>query len=246
MIEKFDVTLTPFNCERTIHVYLPEGYEESEERYPVVYMYDGHNLYSDEDATYGKSWGLKDFLDSYDKKLIIVGMESSKTRRMNEYTPYDFENYYFGSVKGEGELYMDWVIDELKPLIDKKYRTYPFRECTAIAGSSMGGLMAFYTVVKYNQYFSKAAAVSPALFLCEKDLKKEWDKTDFFADTRIYFSMGENEVDNMEWAMKDIWYFNDKLVALGGHSYVYFQKDGHHCEASWEEQNPIYMDFLWK
>ena len=71
MVEKFEIMITPFQCMRTIHVYLPDNYNESQEQYPVMYMFDGHNLFFDEDATYGKSWGLKDFLDNYDKKLII-------------------------------------------------------------------------------------------------------------------------------------------------------------------------------
>ena len=72
MVEKFDIVITPLGLERTIHVYLPEDYYDSDEQYPVMYMFDGHNLFYDHDATYGKSWGLKEFLDTYDKKLIIV------------------------------------------------------------------------------------------------------------------------------------------------------------------------------
>ena len=75
MIEKFDVYIEPFQLWRTMHVYLPKHYYETDERYPVMYMYDGHNLYNDQDATYGTSWGLSDFLDHYDKPFIIVGME---------------------------------------------------------------------------------------------------------------------------------------------------------------------------
>ena len=148
--------ITPFQCMRTIHVYLPVNYNESQEQYPVMYMFDGHNLFFDEDATYGKSWGLKDFLDNYDKKLIIVGIECNHEghERLNEFSPYTYENSFFGFIEGKGQQLMDWVIQELKPMIDKKYRTYPFRECNAVGGSSMGGLMALYTVIKYNQYFS--------------------------------------------------------------------------------------------
>lgn len=74
MVEKFDVWMTPFTCERKVHVYLPENYYQSNERYPVVYMYDGHNLFHDEDATYGKSWGLETFMDHYEKKSSSSGL----------------------------------------------------------------------------------------------------------------------------------------------------------------------------
>ena len=184
MVEKFEVMITPFQCMRTIHVYLPDNYNESQEQYPVIYMFDGHNLFFDEDATYGKSWGLKDFLDNYDKKLIIVGIECNHEghERLNEFSPYTYKNSFFGFIEGKGQQLMDWVIQELKPIVDKKYRTYPFRECSAVGGSSMGGLMALYTVIKYNQYFSKAACLSSAISMCflqlQEDLKNSWIDSD--------------------------------------------------------------------
>ena len=79
MIIKRDCYYPPRNSNRRLHIYLPDDYEYSNERYPVVYMFDGHNLFFDEDATYGKSWGIRTFLDAWDKKLIIVGMECSHT-----------------------------------------------------------------------------------------------------------------------------------------------------------------------
>ena len=105
MVEKFEVMITPFQCMRTIHVYLPDNYNESQEQYPVIYMFDGHNLFFDEDATYGKSWGLKDFLDNYDKKLIIVGIECNHEghERLNEFSPYTYENSFFGFIEGKGQ-----------------------------------------------------------------------------------------------------------------------------------------------
>ena len=72
MIEKFNVKITPFDLIRTIHVYLPDGYLLNNDRYPVMYMFDGHNLFYDEDATYGKSWGLREFMDNYDKPLNVI------------------------------------------------------------------------------------------------------------------------------------------------------------------------------
>lgn len=96
MVEKFEIMITPFQCMRTIHVYLPDNYNESQEQYPVMYMFDGHNLFFDEDATYGKSWGLKDFLDNYDKKLIIVGIECNHEghERLNEFSPHTYKNSF--------------------------------------------------------------------------------------------------------------------------------------------------------
>lgn len=61
MVIKRDFTYTPKGASRPLHIWLPEGYHESDERYPVMYFFDGHNLFFDHDATYGKSWGLKGF-----------------------------------------------------------------------------------------------------------------------------------------------------------------------------------------
>ena len=74
MIIKQDFLYTPVGKNRMLHIYLPDDYEQSQERYPVMYFFDGHNLYNNEDATYGKSWGLKEFLEGWRKDMIIVGM----------------------------------------------------------------------------------------------------------------------------------------------------------------------------
>ena len=70
MIFKKNVWLTPFNMERTLHIYVPDDAENNTQRYPVLYMFDGHNLFEDSEATYGKSWGLKDYLDEHREKPV--------------------------------------------------------------------------------------------------------------------------------------------------------------------------------
>ena len=75
MIVKQDILYPHCGEYRKLHIYLPPEYDRSEERYPVMYFFDGHNLYFNEDATYGKSWGLKDFLDTWGKGMIVVGLE---------------------------------------------------------------------------------------------------------------------------------------------------------------------------
>ena len=247
MIEKFDVNITPFQLKRTMHIYLPDDYYDSEERYPVMYMYDGHNLFNDDDATYGKSWGLSDFLDNYDKKFIIVGMECNHTgnERLNEYCPYNVEHESVGEINGRGEQLMDWVVDELKPFIDNIYRTHPSREYTGIGGSSMGGLMALYTIIKYNKYFSKAACLSPSIFLCMNELKNDLESSVIDQNSRVYFSFGTKEVRNMDLILDYIGYFDDYFAHYNASSYVYIAKNGKHNEATWEKQNKIYFDFLY-
>ena len=90
MIIKFPLYCNPGGENRTIHTYLPNNYYNSDERYPVVYMFDGHNLFYDCDATYGKSWGLANFLDNWKKNIIIVGLECSHHghERLSEFFPF--------------------------------------------------------------------------------------------------------------------------------------------------------------
>ena len=186
MIIKRDFIYTPKGKNRPLHIYLPEGYFESEDRYPVMYFFDGHNLFFDEDATYGKSWGMKEFLDTWEKEMIVVGIECGHDgeERLSEYLPYTAnKSTYFGQFEPTGDATMQWILSEVKPMIDLEYRTIPFRECTAIAGSSMGGLMALYAVTHYNRWFSKGGCVSSAVGFCMRPLMSDLRKSSISPDT---------------------------------------------------------------
>lgn len=249
MIQKFPLNYTPANEERMIHLYLPDEYYDassSDMRYPVIYMFDGHNLFSDQDATYGKSWGLKNFLDHWHKKFIIVGMECSHTGhdRIKEYCPYRIKTRFTGVVDGIGEKTMQWIVNEVKPYIDSHFRTWAHREATAIAGSSMGGMMALYGVIKYNEVFSKSAAVSPAFFDTLPLFLKMLSRSHILADTRLFMSWGTEE-DYRGWCTKRILRMEQAAQKRNIKTWLYNQQGGQHCEADWETQVPTWMQFLW-
>lgn len=247
MVHKFNLLYTPANEPRTIHLYLPDEYYSTDERYAVIYMFDGHNLFFDWDATYGKSWGMKDFLDRYDKRVIIVGFECSHTgnQRIVEYSPYNIWDKEVGSIRGIGDKTMQWIVNEVKPYIDQNYRTYSFREATAIGGSSMGGLMALYGVLKYNKVFSKSATISPALFNRTKDILKIINTEELNPDTRIFISWGLYE-DRWGSLRRNVNKINELLVKNEIITDIFLQRDGGHCEADWERLVPYWMNFLWK
>ena len=93
MIVKRDFNYTPKGTNRPLHIWLPEDYTTSGEHYPVMYFFDGHNLFSDEDATYGKSWGMKEFLESRGTVIIVVAVECNHSPdhgRLKEYSPFTF------------------------------------------------------------------------------------------------------------------------------------------------------------
>lgn len=246
MVIKFPLYFSPGGEDRTIHVYLPNDYYESEERYPVVYMFDGHNLFYDWDATYGKSWGIANFLDHWHKKVIIVGLECSHHghERLAEFCPYGFSERNIGKVVGRGVKTMNWMVKVLKPYIDANYRTWSHREATAIGGSSMGGMMALFAVLRYNKVFSKSAAVSPEFFACLPLFLKELKRNKISPDTRLFMSWGTEE-DKRGWMTKRILKMEAAVQKLGVSTWLYHQQGGQHCEADWEKQVPTWMEFLW-
>lgn len=254
MIEKRDILFTPAGGLRTLHIYLPYGYAQTDERYPVMYFFDGHNLFSDGDATYGKSWGLADFLDGWEKPMIIVGIECSHegNMRLVEYCPYHIRGGFLGDIDGTGAATLDWMVKELKPMIDREYRTYGFREATGIGGSSMGGLMSLYAAIRHNDVFSKAACLSSAIGSCMPQLRREIEENALDPDTRVYLSWGSSEAsrhnpgDDMK---SDMALRNSEIAQLLARQNVntrlLCQRGGRHCEADWEKQVPGLMGYLW-
>ena len=159
MVETFDVSITPYGLTRRTFVYLPDDWQTSGKKYPVLYMFDGHNLFFDSTATYGTCWGLKEYCDAH-PNWIIAAPECNHegNKRLEEYCPYQSD--WFGGITGTGHEYMEWLTKEFKPMMDKRYPTLPSRANTAIGGSSMGGLMSLYAITAYNKVFSKAACLS--------------------------------------------------------------------------------------
>ena len=247
MVHKFQFFCTPFGEERTIHVYLPRGYHTSAERYPVVYMFDGQNLFADSDATYGTCWQLADYLDHYWKGIIVVGMECSHhgNDRLWEYSPYNITSRTFGRINGTGSKTMEWLVGELKPFVDTHYRTWWHREATAIGGSSMGGVMSLFGVLRYNHIFSKAAVISPAYFHKLQEFTDEVDNNSIHPDTRVFFAWGSRE-DRRGYMRRYSTSLSEQLTALGVRTHLYRQTCGRHCEEDWAKQVPLWMPFLWE
>jgi predicted alpha/beta superfamily hydrolase len=199
MLEEFVVQMTPFGRERKVRVYLPVGYAESGKAYPVLYMHDGQNLYRDEDASFGTSWGLSDYLDGTGLGLIVVGIDCCPEGygRLNEYGPW--VNPTVGQellgvpepFGGEGGAYIDWIVRELKPLIDGRYRT--LADDTGMAGSSMGGLISTYAACLYPQVFRRVAAVSSAYWFSQPEMEVVVRRSDLSAVERFYMDVGTHE-----------------------------------------------------
>ncbi len=141
---------------RDIIIWLPpEYYKNTNQSYPVLYMHDGQNIIDPQTSFLGIDWQIDETTDSLIRTnqiepLIIVGIYNTYNRKV-EYSEND-----------TGYAYIDFIVNTLKPKVDKKYRTKPDNKNTAIAGSSMGGLISFMAAWERPDVFSKAACLSPA------------------------------------------------------------------------------------
>ena len=249
MLINLEVTLPALTGRwtRQAYIWLPDSYEEDETKhYPVLYMFDGQNVFLDEDASYGKSWGMAEYLSWTEKEVIVVGVECN-TRgngRLREYTPVDFKDAKYGSVRSLGQRYMHWLVKKLKPSIDANFRTLPDRENTFIAGSSMGGLMAVYAAAAYHHVFSRAACLSPSLWVEPEKVRRLVARSHVGRDTVMYMDYGSEELANHEGMMGNLTAMAGLLLSKGVNLTFRIVRDGDHSEASWERQVPVFMECL--
>ena len=249
MLIKQEITISCFNTQRMLHIYLPNDYNECEDEYDVLYMYDGHNLFQDCDATFGKSWGLAKYLDEHNAKLIVIGIECNHEgyERLSEFSPYTYYDTIAGSINGKGDIFLQWGVDKLIPLNEMSYRVKKGREHRGIAGSSMGGLMSLYSIIRHNDSFKKAACISTHTHGLMKSLRKE-TKTKISSDTDLYISWGAKEVASKTALAR----FNkghidmiNNLVKNHINIDINFVVNGRHCEADWENELPRIFKFLY-
>lgn len=248
MIYKFPITIPQLSGDdqRMLYVYTPKGYERNRrKRYPVLYLFDGHNMFYDKDAAYGKSWGVGKYLDHNRTQLIVVAIECDKKGgRLSEYSPFDFSDSKYGDVKGRAKIHMDWIVHKLKPAIDKHFRTKRGRTNTYIGGSSMGGLISLYAVLQYNRVFGGAMCLSPSLWTAPYKIHELVMSAKIDTQTTLYLDYGANEL---------AWHkgMDEILPAIVGALYrrgipLTFRivPEGEHCEACWEKQLPFAINTI--
>ncbi len=252
MVVKWKVTLPELTGDkvRNAYVYLPAMAEADPGlRFPVLYMFDGHNVFFDADATYGKSWGMKEYLEATGTPLIVAAVEcnhGTHGERLSEYSPFDLRAREFGTLPGRGHETMEWFVNSFKPYIDSRYPTLPDREHTFIAGSSMGGLMSLYAVTAYNSVFSRAAALSPSVMVNVEKLDGLLRSAPIEPGTVVYMDYGSREMGRFPGLKleKRFGKVASTLMERGVFVTARIVPGGEHCEASWEKQIPFFMDTL--
>ncbi len=226
---------------RDIVIWLPPNYEkEKTKRYPVLYMHDGENIFDPNTSTFGIDWGLDETADSLIKAkkiqdIIIVGIYNT-VNRSAEYAETD-----------TGRLYMKFIVNKLKPFIDKNYRTKPDKINTATGGSSLGGLISFMLVWEYPNIFSKAACISPAFYIENIDyLDNVKDYNGLKKNIKIYMDIGsigleqklQPGIDSMIQLLKQ------KNLLVGKDLMFYKDKNAQHSEYYWGKRSWRFLEFL--
>jgi predicted alpha/beta superfamily hydrolase len=163
------------NRSRKIWIYLPADYhQDPNKNYPVLYMQDGQHLF-DEATSQGRigpiEWGVDETLDESASPCIVVAINHQDDYRDREPEFYFHPNSNFENV--EGQDYLKFIVETLKPYVDEHYRTITDAEHTGIAGSSLGGLISFYAGIHYPQVFGKLGIFSPSIWLDEGNIERD-------------------------------------------------------------------------
>ena len=230
---------------RDLTIYLPPGYDERGGRYPVLYMQDGQNLFDARRAFGGNPWRLGEAVDEAVGRfavepLIIVGIDNTGSARVDEYTPTRDEQ------RGGGRAgdYARMVIEEIKPLIDRTYRTRPDPENTAIGGSSLGGLVALYLVLRHPEVFRRAAVMSPSVWWNGRAILSEVDRLGDGPRPRIWLDIGGREGRD---AVTDVRTLHQRMLAKGWNEknfHYHEEKKADHNEHAWAHRSPMMLEFL--
>ncbi|RAJ25351.1 putative alpha/beta superfamily hydrolase [Gelidibacter algens] len=240
-VSTFTIEAPQLQVKKKIWVYLPKDYLKSTTEYPVIYMHDAQNLY-DAATSYVGEWNVDESLDSIaNSKVIIVGIEHGNDKRMDELTPYPNETY--GG--GKGDQYLDFIINTLKPQIDASYRTLKNVKHTSIFGSSLGGLLSFYAVVKYPETFGNAGIFSPSFWFSNRIFNLV-SETTISPNSRFYFLAGSEESETM---VPDQTKMVDLLLTKGvpqNNIKNTITEGGQHNEALWRQNFPKAYQWLIK
>ena len=228
---------------RDLVVYLPPSYaSRPERRYPVLYMHDGQNVF-DPHTSFAGHWHAGAALAYHAGKgleMIVVAIPNMGTRRLLEYTPH--RDVIRGG--GGGDRYLSFLVETVKPLIDGKLRTARGPESTAIVGSSLGGLISLYALLRSPWTFGAAGVISPALWFADGrifDFVSELEGV----EGRVHLDIGTHEGPD---ALEDTRRMRDLLAHAGftpGVNLSYYEDAGaRHTERAWARRFRKVLPFL--
>jgi len=245
--EAFHSTFLP--DDRDVWVWLPPGYDaETARRYPVLYLHDGQNVFDPETSFQrGQHWRAGETATTLIDEgrlepLIIVGIANTGERRIFEYTPT--ADARLGG--GLADAYGDLIVRELKPFVDRTYRTIPDRAETAIGGSSLGGLVSLYLALTRSDVFGRAAVMSPSVWWDRRVILRQVNASRSALRPRLWVDMGTAEGRR---GLQDVRRLKTALVHAGWkpdddlHYGEY--EGGTHSEAAWAARFGDVLEWLW-
>jgi predicted alpha/beta superfamily hydrolase len=242
---------------RRVWVYLPPGYDDDDtERYPVLYMFDGQNVF-DAATAFAGEWQVDETLEAgivagNVRPIIVVAVDNG-AERIAEYTPWPDDEY--GG--GQADAHLQAFTDVLVPYIDQTYRTVAEPDSRAIAGSSLGGLMSLYGAYEHDDVFGMAAALSPSLWWDDQHMRMHAQAAGKPA-ARVYMDMGTLEgstgvvdVDPQNGLDDDVDYLRAMRDVMTMQGFVLdtdlevVEAEGHmHSETYWAMRFPAALVFL--
>jgi predicted alpha/beta superfamily hydrolase len=234
---------------RDLVVYLPPGYEQEPDRhYPVLYLHDGQNLFEGATAFVpGQDWHVSDTAEERIRAgrvepVIIVGIYNTGKHRIDEYTPTRDRKQGAG---GDAALYGQMLTRELKPFIDRTYRTLPDPANTGLGGSSLGGLVTLYLGMLHPNAFGKLAVLSPSVWWDNRVILKLVRMVDPKPRLQIWLDVGTGEGGKHVLNARAL---RDELRKAGwvaGADLVYAEiPDAGHSEAAWAERVGPFLEYL--
>lgn len=245
----FHSDLLGADADRDIVVYLPPQYdEEPGRRFPVLYMHDGQNLFDPATAFAGQPWKVDDTAEKLIRAgeiepLIIVGIYNTGEKRIEEYTPAPDRKHAKG---GRGKLYTRFLLEELKPFVDRSYRTLTDAPNTGIAGSSLGGLITLYIGLHHPEVFSRLGVMSPSVWWNRRMILRLVRSLKQPTGQKIWVDTGTREGAE---ALRNVRDLRDLLVKKGwqeGENFAYLEDEGAgHDERAWGWRMANVLRFLY-
>jgi predicted alpha/beta superfamily hydrolase len=247
-LRKYDKFRSKFlRNQRDIVVYVPPDYDQQpERRYPVLYLHDGQNLFDAGTAFNGQDWHVAQTADyaisaGLVEPLIVVGLYNTGKTRLREYTPTSVPR--LGG--GRADRYAKFLIEEVKPVVDRDYRTRQEASQTGIGGSSLGGLVSIYLGLKFASVFGKIAALSPSVWWNQRVILRFAQAAPVEPRPRIWLDIGTREGPRI---VDDVEKFRDVLLSKGWQ----YDRDLHyervegaeHNEAAWAARVGPFLQFL--
>lgn len=237
-----------------IYIFLPEKYNESEKEYPILYMHDGEIIFNDFDNDESEIGILDKYAQAKNnKEVILVGIGGGKGEiRIDELCPFPMMNKRLNTViGGKTDVYFDFILHELIPVINQKYRTKTTPEHTGMLGISLGGMCTLYASAKLSTTFSNFAFVSSAHYRQQKEMLEFVKNEDFNNVSKLYSDVGTQESDNQEISEKfvesnkEIYEVLNTKTQIKNFKYS-FIKDSKHETSYWNERFTGIIDFMFR